>query len=478
MKEEQHQSFDELFQMGFEDFAPTPSAHLWDNIEKELPLPSEDQVFRNSFANFEVEPSPVVWQNVQRRLPINLMVRRHLTMLSRIAAVLLIGMFGLMTFDQFTSSPEANGYYGPTAEGSTVTTNEVSEKIVSSETVETSEVTPKQTNTARLTLAQTTPTNTQRANVVFVNNGNAEKSDISTTIDNNNNSTFTGRNTEVNKVKVLNGKPLHANGMTPIASVMDDIKSFDEVLGENRKVSLTNGTSMSFNGIPIESMGSGIDLIENAPSGEFKADEMVNPKGFYATVGGQTSWSAIFKNAALREQIGAAANEDLGGNIGLNVSGGYILNDQWSIETEANINRFGQRYREINQGERNTNVKMTYLQLPIMGKYQVSQLSKKSADFSLMAGAQFNSLIGAPSLKTTLNGELVDSPLIDENSLAKNELGLMAGFEVNFQMTDKLSIIAGARASAGKDITKLFAADSQTNTQLGINVGANFQLTK
>ena len=134
MKEEQHQSFDELFQMGFEDFAPTPSAHLWDNIEKELPLPSEDQVFRNSFANFEVEPSPVVWQNVQRRLPINLMVRRHLTMLSRIAAVLLIGMFGLMTYDQLTT-PIAKGSYGPTAEGTTAT-NEVNEKIVSSKTVD------------------------------------------------------------------------------------------------------------------------------------------------------------------------------------------------------------------------------------------------------------------------------------------------------------------------------------------------------
>ena len=55
MKEEQHQAFDELFKMGFEDFAPTPPTHLWDNIEKELPA-SEDDIFRSSFANFEVEP--------------------------------------------------------------------------------------------------------------------------------------------------------------------------------------------------------------------------------------------------------------------------------------------------------------------------------------------------------------------------------------------------------------------------------------
>ena len=183
---EQHQDFDDMFKMGFEDFAPTPSSHLWDNIERELPLADED-IFRNSFENYEVEPSPVVWQNVKRRLPINLVIRRHLTMMSRIAAVLLIGMFGLMTYDQFKPATTNDGYYGPTAEGTTLQKKNNHEKIVSAETVVTSEVTPKQTNTANQALAYvTTPTNNALyENVVFVQQRDTEKSVVSSSKNNN-----------------------------------------------------------------------------------------------------------------------------------------------------------------------------------------------------------------------------------------------------------------------------------------------------
>ena len=285
MREEQHQDFDEMFKMGFEDFAPTPSSHLWDNIERELPLADED-IFRSSFANYEVEPSPVVWQNVKRRLPINLVIRRHLTMMSRIAAVLLIGMFGLMTYDQLNKPTTTNdGYYGPTAEGTTLQRKNNNEKIVSATTVVTSEVTPKQTNTANQALAYVaTPTNTSYENVVFVQERNTEKTVVSSSKKNNN--SIEGHNAD--KAQDTNeGTQLLKKETQPIALVATDLSKLNGlfVSSKSQLPSLADEPlpTNAFNG-DIQNRGIfsdiAIDMIPDDAGNSFEPTTIIGTKGF------------------------------------------------------------------------------------------------------------------------------------------------------------------------------------------------------
>lgn len=93
---------DNLFKNAFDNFEVPPPANMWGKIESHLPLTDTEKLFKDALKNYEQEPSPEVWTNIQRELPISLTLRNGLMHLSRIAAVLLIAMFGF-TFLQKTT---------------------------------------------------------------------------------------------------------------------------------------------------------------------------------------------------------------------------------------------------------------------------------------------------------------------------------------------------------------------------------------
>lgn len=474
MREEQHQDFDEMFKMGFEDFAPTPSSHLWDNIERELPLADED-IFRSSFANYEVEPSPVVWQNVKRRLPINLVVRRHLTMLSRIAAVLLIGMFGLMTYDQLNKSTTTNdGYYGPTAEGTTLERKNNNEKIVSATTVVTSEVTPKQTQEkANQALAYvTTPTNTQYTNVVFVPQRNTEKTVVSSS---KNNNSIEGH--QAGKAEDTNeGTQLLKKETQPIALVATDLSKLNGVFSRPRNLL----PSLADEPLPTSAFTG--NILERGPFSDIAIDMappmIVTPRGFYVSVNAQGDLSRIF-NEDIVTQIGLGATNDNGLQGSLGVGAGYRFSEQFSVELGTNISKMTQRYREIDGGKKFTTATLQYVNVPLTGKFRLMELTRQQpTSVSLVGGVQYSRLTQSPTYKTTLDGEPIDNPTIDETSFVQNGLGLLAGADVDIKFNDKMSFTIGGRANYSKDIQQLFAKGSSQNVQLGARVGMNYNLAK
>jgi hypothetical protein len=479
---EQHQDFDDVFKMGFEDFAPTPAPRLWDNIERELPLADED-IFRSSFENYEVEPSPVVWQNVKRRLPINLVVRRHLTMLSRIAAVLLLGMFGLMTYDQFQPSTTTDGYYGPTAEGTTLKGRTTNEKIVSATDVVTSEVTPKQTNIANQSLAYvTTPANTQN-NVVFVQQTNAEKT-AALTSENNNSIVTKGRNAE--KANDTNaGTEILNKTIQPLAQVVTDLNELEGVFVNSRK-SLPSLADVplptnAFNG-NIQRRGVyadiAIDMHPNDAKSVFNLNTIIGKRGFYVTVNAQGDLSRIF-NENIVEQVGTGATNDNGLQSSFGVSGGYRFTNQFALELGTNVSNIRQRYREIDGGEKFTTASLQYVNVPLTGKLRFKDLNRQQpTSVSLVGGVQYSRLTQSPTLKTTLNGEPIDNPTISDNSFVKNGLGLVAGADVDIKMNDKMSFTVGGRANYSKDIQQMFAKGSSQNVQFGARVGMNYSLAR
>ncbi len=88
-----NQNIDNLFKDAFSNHAVPPPPRMWEKIEQELPLTTTDKVFKQAFNHYEVEPKPEVWTRIKRELPLSLVLRNHLNWLSRVAAVLVIGMF-------------------------------------------------------------------------------------------------------------------------------------------------------------------------------------------------------------------------------------------------------------------------------------------------------------------------------------------------------------------------------------------------
>ncbi len=101
-------NFDDLdnyFKDSFEGFEVTPPKAVWNNISDEMNKESLDQMFEDNLSSLEVQPDVRVWNNVKKELPLNLYIKRQLNWLSRIAAVLLIIMMGIIYFDNKDYSP-------------------------------------------------------------------------------------------------------------------------------------------------------------------------------------------------------------------------------------------------------------------------------------------------------------------------------------------------------------------------------------
>ncbi|MFK8103911.1 MAG: hypothetical protein AB8G15_15365 [Saprospiraceae bacterium] len=59
-----------------------------------------DQAFKQQFNQFERTPPPHIWTEVSKEIPFHLLLKRHLQRLSKIAAILLIGMTITVVFQQ------------------------------------------------------------------------------------------------------------------------------------------------------------------------------------------------------------------------------------------------------------------------------------------------------------------------------------------------------------------------------------------
>ena len=96
---------DELFRSALEGDEARPGDGMWASISDQLSAPHQvDALFAEALQHHEVSPPDGVWYRVRQRLPLNLYVRRYLGQLSRIAAVLLVGMMAVMLYYRLPES--------------------------------------------------------------------------------------------------------------------------------------------------------------------------------------------------------------------------------------------------------------------------------------------------------------------------------------------------------------------------------------
>jgi len=92
MKNKQDNPIDDLFRSQFEDFENAVPTNSWEQISERMAEQSFDQIVKNKIQDIEKTPSPQVWMNVKKEIPYSLFLRNYLHKLSKIAAILIIGM--------------------------------------------------------------------------------------------------------------------------------------------------------------------------------------------------------------------------------------------------------------------------------------------------------------------------------------------------------------------------------------------------
>ncbi len=99
MNKNTNKNIDEIFKAQFEDFQVPPPRQNWEDLEKSIDT-DLDQQFRDGLQPLQVTPQKKVWENVQEELPLHPKAKRYISWMTKIAAVLVIGMLLSILSDQ------------------------------------------------------------------------------------------------------------------------------------------------------------------------------------------------------------------------------------------------------------------------------------------------------------------------------------------------------------------------------------------
>ena len=98
------QTLDDLSKKLLENYEHIPASKNWDEIEAQLPQHSIDQLFKQQLQDIEMTPSSNHWPHIKRQIPLYPRLYAHVIYVSKIAAVLLIGVT-LYVFSSIYSNP-------------------------------------------------------------------------------------------------------------------------------------------------------------------------------------------------------------------------------------------------------------------------------------------------------------------------------------------------------------------------------------
>jgi len=105
MKMNNENQFDQFFADQFNNFEQQPNDYVWEKVKEEMELEKIDHLVKRELANCEVTPDEKIWMKVEPKIPLNLLLRNQLNALSKIAAILVVGMLATMYFHQKTEGP-------------------------------------------------------------------------------------------------------------------------------------------------------------------------------------------------------------------------------------------------------------------------------------------------------------------------------------------------------------------------------------
>jgi len=99
MNKDTNKNIDDIFKNGFENFQQAPPKQNWEQIEDGIDT-DIDQQFKSKLHTLKVSPQPKVWKNIEEELPLHPTARRYFSWMTKIAAILVIGMLLAILSDQ------------------------------------------------------------------------------------------------------------------------------------------------------------------------------------------------------------------------------------------------------------------------------------------------------------------------------------------------------------------------------------------
>jgi hypothetical protein len=505
MNKDQH-DIDKLFQDAFGNYEATPPFNMWNKIESSLPLTETDMLFKKALENYERQPSPEVWQRIQPELPLSLTVRNVFVQLSKIAAVLLVGISVYVFTQQFDWSnnqeiaqqeiltDDANNQQIAQQEIIEISVDELLENnqiamIDESEaTIPTISKKPKQVynespynnpnNTAKggeAIYAEYPTEATLDVNEIARRVKNGDKSRISSADlfrlnyweaeaeDHSKSKIDTLTKAQKEELKQLNNRKMEdvyaANGMIDFDGKIRRLQVTKAVVQNN-----TSPLYLSLQGKPDASIThSGIRINRRN-----LAPQVFNFKGFYVSANAALGNSFMFNNKMKEGAMGETANYNLttlGSNFGLGL--GYQMSSKLSIETGLNYVNQNQTYSNSENGDA---INLNYYAVPVTMKYRTSETSsRKPSAISYVFGIQTAFLEKMAMLNEP-------SPFAEPQSVAiQTELGVTLGVDYDLYLNKNLSWTIGGRVNYGTDVANPF---ENNNAFIGVRSALNFRFAK
>lgn len=517
--QDKHHDIDKLFQDAFQNHEAAPPFNMWNKIESNLPLTETDLMFKKAFENYEQEPSPEVWERIKPELPLSLTLRNGLVYLSKIAAVLLVGISVYVFAQQFDwqtnnvteiaqqqkqqqeestyqeqqEVAQTDSYYEEQVISKTDVINEPLAMLEEEEVSNMLPPGPVEISEMSSDYPLNNPANTAKGGSTLQGKVVPNKvytKEVIINIDE-----IAKRVEAGNKERIPSEELYFVNFEEEEASQIDSTKKKDEVKElQNMKMedAYAVASNVDFDGKirrPYKTNEAKNTTTAALPylSLQGKADESFQTKGVrlkrsnlekaaFDFTGLQFNVNAAFGtssilNTSLKERMAGGEGQynllSLSDNVGLGI--GYQFKTKWSVETGVNYINQSQAYTNFADTDRKVN--FNYLSIPLTFKYRSNEISgTKPSAISYVFGLQ----TGFLQRNEIVNFIPTTSP--DAQDLAiQQEVAATVGVDYDLFLNPNLSWTIGARATVGTGIENSF---DNYNTFIGIRSAFNFRLAK
>jgi hypothetical protein len=507
MNKDQH-DIDKLFQDAFgNNYEAAPPSNMWDKIESSLPLTETDQLFKNALENYERQPSPEVWGRIQPELPLSLTVRNVFVQLSKIAAILLVGITVYMFAQQFEWSDKENfAQQKVTIENpnnhndQSLTEQEIVETSVDDllennqiAVIDPSEATipiSKKTQQSVINSPYNNAENTAKGgNAIYANyptEATINVNEIARRLKNGDKSRIPSKELfdlkyweteeKESKSKVDTLTKEQEKELNPLNNKkMEDVYAANEPIdldGKIRRPKTTDAIAQNNISLLYLSLQGKPDASITHAGIRFNrsnlAPQVFNFKGFYVSANAALGNSFMFNNSMKEGVMGENANyklTTLGTNFGLGL--GYQMSPKLSIETGLNYVNQNQTYTNSKNGDK---INLNYYAVPVTMKYRTNEISsRKPAAISYVFGVQ-------TAFLETANIISEPSPFVEPQAVAtQTELGITAGVDYDLYLNKNLSWTIGGRVNWGTDVANPF---KNNNGFIGVRSALNFRFAK
>lgn len=473
-------NFDAQFQAAFDEFSVTPPAYLMNNVlENDF-----DNSVRRSLANYEIEPSEDVWRKIRPLIPLSLVVKRHLMMLTRVAAVIVaIMMFSFLVneyvLDLFKNDEVVN-----------VLPPVTPDKALEQQPTVNTESIPDEALVAH--------TKTQPV-IPVVENQKSVAIDVSISPSSNG-----GRSSRLNSVgtslptlgEIKTTEFVQEAFILPVAkdeAVRESVFALSipsKTLRSNTakslvltpKVSDISSKELQFSSVSNALDGAGkafsastvqsnlIDMEEDADI----AKMMLSYKGWYV-MSSMSVYNSWILNEGIRDAVTNVSRPDyvvdLGRSFGLGA--GYQFTPNFGMEAELVSGRLSQSYRELSDlGVFNTSeARADYFYVPLSFKYQTRRLNSMNKRIPMTASVVMGTHYGQLRNSDLRSNREVSA----DDAFIKHELGVFMGADYYMYLHPNTYLTLGARGAAGTDVNKLSSADTPYNLQFGVRLGLHYR---